>query len=66
MYNTGIKYKELFTKDLKEVKPTDMVEHTIDLLPNARPVISKSRLYTQKERDFASQIFRRCARQASS
>lgn len=42
---------------MKDVKATDLIEHLIDLVPDARPVKGKSPKYTTKEREFANTIF---------
>lgn len=49
-------WKDCFATSLLDMKPTDLVQHTIDLKPNARPVYSKIPRYTAKERAFAEVI----------
>ena len=50
-------WQECFAKTLRDVKPTDLIEHSIDLKPNARPSYSKIPRYTEKERQFCDCIF---------
>ncbi len=50
-------WRECFAKTLRDVKPTDLIEHSIDLKPNARPSYSKIPRYTEKERQFCDRIF---------
>lgn len=42
---------------MKDFKATDLIEHSIDLVPKACPVKWKSPRYSTKERDFANTIF---------
>ena len=46
-------WRDCFAPTLKEMRPTDLVHHTIDLKPNARLVYTKIPRYTIKEREFA-------------
>ena len=50
-------WQECFAKTLKDVKPTDLIKHSIYLKPNARPFYSKILRYTEKERQFCDCIF---------
>ncbi|TAQ83554.1 hypothetical protein B7494_g8120 [Chlorociboria aeruginascens] len=50
-------WKNCFASHMRDVKPIDLIEHAIDLFPNAVPCIGKARRYTKKERDFAAIIF---------
>ena len=50
-------WREFFATSVREIKPTDLIEHSIDLLPNARPVQGKLPRYTAQEREFANRIF---------
>ena len=50
-------YRKAFVTDLRDVYPTDIIEHTIDLKPNAVPKVAKGRLYTAKERDYSNKTF---------
>ena len=50
-------WKEFFATSVREVKPTDLIEHSIDLTDDARPVKAKLPRYTGEERAFANQIF---------
>lgn len=42
---------------MRDIKPTDLIHHSIDLTPNARPVYQSIKRYTPKERTFAARIF---------
>ncbi len=46
-----------FAKTLRDIKPTDLIEHSIDLKPNVCPSYSKIPRYTEKERQFYDRIF---------
>ncbi len=50
-------WQECFAKMLRDIKPTDLIEHSIDLKPNASPSYSKIACYTEKERQFCDRIF---------
>ena len=50
-------WQECFAKMLRDVKPTDLIEYSIDLKPNARLSYSKIPRYTEKERQFCDRIF---------
>ena len=50
-------WQECFAKTLRDIKPTNLIEHSIDLEPNARPSYSKIPCYTEKERQFCDRIF---------
>ena len=50
-------WRECFATSVKEVKPTDIIEHSIDLEPNVRPVKGTLPKYTPQERAFANQVF---------
>jgi hypothetical protein len=50
-------WRDCFIKCITEIKPTDLVEHTIDLYPDAIPVTSRQKRYNAKERAFANEIF---------
>lgn len=50
-------WRECFAKTLTNVKPTDFIEHSIDLKPNARLSYSKIPRYTEKERQSCDRIF---------
>ena len=49
--------RDCFVKYMKDVKPTDLIEHTIDLKPGAEPVCMKLKRYTQAERQLSQIIF---------
>ena len=48
---------EFFAKTLRDIKPTNLIEHSIDLKPNVRPFYSEIPRYTEKERQFCDRIF---------
>ena len=50
-------WQECFAKTLRDIKPTNLIEHSIDLKPNARSSCSKIPHYTEKERQFYERIF---------
>ena len=50
-------YKDCFATTIREIKATDLLEHSIDLEDGAKPIKSSLPKYTQEERDFANQIF---------
>lgn len=50
-------YRDCFAESVKDVKVTDLIKHSIDLVPNAHPMKGKSPRYSTKERDFANIIF---------
>jgi RNase H-like domain found in reverse transcriptase/Integrase zinc binding domain len=50
-------WRDCFVERIRDVKPTDLIQHSIDLLPNARPKKEKMQRYTQREREFAAKIF---------
>ena len=50
-------YKDCFATTIREIKATDLIEHSIDLEEGARPVKGTLPKYTQEEREFANQIF---------
>lgn len=50
-------WRECFTRDLRDIKATDLVEHAIELLPAAKPYKAKVPLWTKSERDYAKVLF---------
>jgi hypothetical protein len=42
---------------MRDVKPTDLIEHTIDLFPRVVLVVDKPKGYSRREREFAAKIF---------
>lgn len=50
-------YRDLFATQLADIKPTDLLEHTVNLMPNAIPYRLQQPRYTPQERDFARRIF---------
>lgn len=43
-------WRNVFATDITEIRRTDLVEHHIPLVPNARPYQAKQHLYTPEER----------------
>lgn len=39
-------WNDCFAKSMADVKPTDLIEHAIDLIPKARPMYAKLSKYT--------------------
>lgn len=50
-------WRDCFAKNVREIKATNFIEHSIDLKPNVRPVFAKIPRYNRKEREFAANIF---------
>lgn len=50
-------WRECFARTLRDVKPTDLIKHFIDLKPNAYLFHSKIPWYTEKKRQFCDRIF---------
>ena len=50
-------WKDCFAANIRDIKATDLIEHSIDLVPNARPVAGSLPKYTAAEREFANKIF---------
>ena len=50
-------WRECFAKSVRDIKTTDLIEHSIDLQPNAKPVKGTLPKYTKEEREFANLIF---------
>ena len=50
-------WRDCFAATMREVLPTDMIYHSIDLVPGSQPVYSSIKKYNQKEREFAASIF---------
>jgi hypothetical protein len=50
-------WKDCFAATMREIKPTDLVYHAIDLKPDSKPVYKRVLRYTVKEREFAARIF---------
>jgi hypothetical protein len=50
-------WKDCFVSRMWDVKPTDLIEHAIDLFPGSKPVFTRPHKYTQREREFAAQVF---------
>ena len=50
-------WREFFVKRMRDVQPTDLLYHTIDLKPRVNPVKAKVPRYTLKEREFSAKIF---------
>jgi hypothetical protein len=49
-------WRDVFESDMLKIKRTDLIEHCVELTPNARPVKSKIPLYTEKERAFCNTL----------
>ena len=50
-------WKDCFAKTVRDIKATDIIEHSIDLMPDAKPVKGTLPRYTPQEREFANKIF---------
>ena len=50
-------WKDCFATSVRDIKTTDLIEHSIDLVPNAKPVHGTLPKYTPQEREFANKIF---------
>ena len=50
-------WKNCFARNLKEIRATNLIQHTIDLKLNARLIYSKIPQYNCKKRQFAAKIF---------
>lgn len=50
-------WRDCFAKSVKDIQVTDLLEHSIDLMKDAKPIKKKTSKYTAKERDFANKIF---------
>lgn len=50
-------WKNCFTKSMKDIYTTNLLEHLINLTEDVKPVKRKAPRYTTKERDFANKIF---------
>lgn len=50
-------WKDCFARNLKEIRTTDFIQHTINLKPNVRLIYSKILRYNRKKRQFAAEIF---------
>lgn len=50
-------WRDCFVKSMREVKPTDLIEHSIDLTCDAKPVYASIKRYTPKEKEFAAKVF---------
>lgn len=50
-------WRDCFATNIRDIKATDLIEHSIDLVPNVKPVHSTLPKYTPQEREFANRIF---------
>ncbi len=50
-------WRDCFAENVCDIKATDLIEHSIDFLPKARPVMGKVPKYTNAEHAFANEIF---------
>jgi len=51
-------WRDCFATSIKEIKATDLIEHSIDLESDAKPVRGTLPKYTPQEREFANKIRR--------
>jgi hypothetical protein len=49
-------WRDVFEADMLKIKRTDLIEHCVELTPNAKPVKFKIPLYTEKEREFCNKL----------
>ena len=42
---------------MREIKPTDLIKHFINLTSNIKPIYTSIKRYTLKEKTFAAEIF---------
>ena len=49
-------WKDIFTDDMLKIKECDLVEHAIDIKPGAKPVKTKTPLYTEEEITFLAKL----------
>ena len=49
-------WRDIFEDEMLKIRKTDLIEHCIPLLPNARPFKAKLPLYTDEERDFCNKV----------
>jgi hypothetical protein len=45
-------WRDCFAGSIREIRPTDLVMHSIPLAPGARPTRSRVPIYTQEERNY--------------
>ena len=50
-------WKDCFIKRIRDIKPTDLLYHSIDLRPKVKTQKSRVPRYTIREREFAARIF---------
>lgn len=50
-------WKDCFASSVKDIKSTDLIEHSIELEPHAKPMKGTLPRYTVAEREFANRIF---------
>ena len=50
-------WRDCFAKTMRDIKPTDLIHHSIDLASHAKPVYQTIKRCTPKERAFAAKIF---------
>ena len=50
-------WKDCFAANVRDIKARDLIEHSIDLEPNAKLVKGSLPRYTAEEREFANRIF---------
>ena len=49
-------WRDVFEDDMLKIRKTDLIEHCIPLLPNARPFKAKLPLYTDEECNFCNKV----------
>ena len=50
-------WRDCFATRVQDIQATDLIEHSIDLAPNAKPVAGSLPKYTAIEREFVNRIF---------
>lgn len=50
-------WRDCFAENIRDIRATDLIEHSIDLKPGAHPVRGKIPRYNAAERAFANEIF---------
>ena len=57
VYRLLYTWRDCFATRVQDIQATDLIEHSIDLVPNAKPVAGSPPKYTAAEREFANRIF---------
>ena len=50
-------WKDCFAVNVRDIKATDLIAHSIDLEPNGKPAVGSLPKYTAVEREFANKSF---------